>query len=253
MTFNADSAVVDAVVPSPNFGERRGAVRPDMLLLHYTGMREGDSPLARLTDPDSGVSAHYLVEEDGRILQMVPEGARAWHAGESYWQGERDINSRSIGIEIVNPGHRHGLRPYPPRQIQRLIELCRDCVERWAIAPQNVLAHSDVAPSRKEDPGELFPWDQLSRAGIGTVVDAPPMGGGRFLTIGDRGAPVTAWQTMLASYGFELEATGTFDETTRLATIALQRHHRQTRVDGVADASTVGVLHRLLSLRAAPR
>ena len=112
MSFHSDSASVDRVVPSPNHGERRGGVRkPDMLVLHYTGMRPGDSPLDRLTDPHSEVSAHYLVMEDGEIVQMVPEARRAWHAGESFWRGERDINSRSIGIEIVNPGHNHGLRP----------------------------------------------------------------------------------------------------------------------------------------------
>ena len=197
--FASDSAHVDRVVPSPNYGERRGGQKPDILVLHYTGMRPDDPPLDRLTDPRSEVSAHYLVMEDGEIVQMVPEARRAWHAGESFWRGERDVNSRSIGIEIVNPGHNHGLRPFPAVQIDRLIELCRDCVAKWAIPAANVVGHSDIAPSRKEDPGELFPWDQLSAAGIGMTVEPVPISGGRFPSPGDKGDPVAAWQAMLAA------------------------------------------------------
>ena len=247
--FASDSAHVDRVVPSPNHGERRGVHEPDMLVLHYTGMRPDDSPLDRLTDPQSEVSAHYLVMEDGEIVQMVPEARRAWHAGESFWRGERDVNSRSIGIEIVNPGHNHGLRPFPAVQIDRLIELCRDCVARWAIPAENVVAHSDIAPSRKEDPGELFPWDQLSAAGIGMTVEPVPVSGGRFLSPGDKGDPVAAWQAMLAAYGFDVAADGNYGDATRLATLAFQRHHRPSLLDGVADTSTVGTMHRLLSRR----
>ena len=251
VTFPGDSPIVDRVVSSPNHGERRGIGKPDMLVLHYTGMRPGDSPLDRLTDPLSEVSAHYLVMEDGEIVQMVPEARRAWHAGESFWRGERDVNSRSIGVEIVNPGHNHGLRPYPAQQISRVIELCRDCVARWAIPAANVVAHSDIAPSRKEDPGELFPWDQLSAAGIGLAVEQVPVSGGRFLSPGDKGEPVAAWQAMLAAYGFDVAADGIYGDTTRLATLAFQRHHRRTRLDGIADTSTVGTMHRLLSCRLA--
>lgn len=251
VTFDSDSAVVDSVVPSPSHGERRAGRRPDMLVLHYTGMRPGDSPLARLTDPASEVSAHYLVDEDGHVCQLVPEARRAWHAGESFWRGERDINSRSIGIEIVNPGHNHGLRPFPPAQIASVIELCRDCVARWAIGAADVVAHSDIAPSRKEDPGELFPWDQLSAAGIGMTVEPVPVSGGRFLSPGDTGEPVAAWRAMLAAYGFDIAAGGNYDDATRLATLAFQRHHRPARLDGIADTSTVGTMHRLLSLRLA--
>lgn len=220
-----------------------------MLVLHYTGMRPDDSPLDRLTDADSQVSAHYLVMEDGQIVQMVAEARRAWHAGESFWRGERDINSRSIGVEIVNPGHNHGLRPFPAEQIASVIELCRDCVARWAIPAVNVVAHSDIAPSRKEDPGELFPWDQLSAAGVGMTVEPVPVSGGRFLSPGDKGEPVAAWQAMLGTYGFEVAGDGIYDDATRLATLAFQRHHRPMRLDGVADTSTVGTMHRLLSRR----
>ncbi|KHJ56189.1 N-acetylmuramoyl-L-alanine amidase [Aureimonas altamirensis] len=247
--FASDSAHVGRVVPSPNHGERRGGQKPDILVLHYTGMRPDDSPLDRLTDPRSEVSAHYLVMEDGEIVQMVPEARRAWHAGESFWRGERDVNSRSIGIEIVNPGHNHGLRPFPAVQIDRLIELCRDCVAKWAIPAANVVGHSDIAPSRKEDPGELFPWDQLSAAGIGMTVESVPVSGGRFLSPGDKGDPVAAWQAMLAAYGFDVTADGNYGDTTRLATLAFQRHHRPSLLDGIADTSTVGTMHRLLSRR----
>ncbi|KAA0972745.1 N-acetylmuramoyl-L-alanine amidase [Aureimonas fodinaquatilis] len=220
-----------------------------MLVLHYTGMKDCASALHRLTKEEGGVSSHYLIEEDGTVLQLVPEKSRAWHAGQSFWRGITDINSRSIGVEIVNGGHDYGLPPFPPAQIEATIRLCRDCVDRWAIAPENVVAHSDIAPSRKQDPGELFPWDQLSAAGVGLHVPAPKIASGRFLSAGDRGQPVEAFQSMLAAFGYDLECNGVFDETTRLATIAFQRHHRPAQVDGVADASTIRVLHTLLTMR----
>lgn len=151
--------------PSPNFEDRAGGVSPTMIILHYTGMQTGQAALERLCDEASKVSAHYLVEEDGSIFQMVEESKRAWHAGKSYWAGETDINSHSIGIEIVNPGHEFGYRTFPEAQIEAVIKLCQDIQSRHAI--RHVLAHSDIAPDRKEDPGELFPWKHLSEHGIG--------------------------------------------------------------------------------------
>lgn len=152
-----------AVAPSPNHGERLDVVGPDIILLHYTGMTTADGALSWLCNPESQVSSHYFVFEDGRVIQMVPETRRAWHAGKSTWAGDQDINSRSIGIEIANQGHPGGLPEFPKKQVDAVIELCRDCGQRWNIAPERVLAHSDVAPIRKVDPGEKFPWTSCRR------------------------------------------------------------------------------------------
>lgn len=240
-----DSGLVDRVMPSPNRNERRGGA-PDILVMHYTGMEDGEKAAKWLAMPVSQVSCHYLVHEDGRIVQLVPETARAWHAGTGSWRGREDVNSRSIGIEIVNPGHEFGYRAFPDGQIARVIALCLDVLSRWPIEPQGVLAHSDTAPPRKQDPGELFPWDRLAAAGIGHFVPPEPIRGGRFLGLGDEGAPVAAFQELLALYGYDVGISGRFDEATRFATIAFQRHFRQERVDGIADVSTVATLHRLL-------
>ncbi|MCF8496653.1 MAG: N-acetylmuramoyl-L-alanine amidase, partial [Alphaproteobacteria bacterium] len=143
---------------SPNFNDRAAGARPSLLILHYTGMPGAKEALDRLCDPASQVSAHYLIEENGRLHALVDPRRRAWHAGRSYWKGERDINSHSLGIEIVNPGHEFGYRPFPPAQINALVKLSKTLMKRHGIAPGGVLAHSDVAPARKQDPGELFPW-----------------------------------------------------------------------------------------------
>lgn len=235
------------VFPSPNHGERVGVDRPDILLLHYTGMPSAEGAQAWLCAPESQVSSHYLVHEDGRVVQMVPEERRAWHAGKSIWGGETDINSRSIGIEIANAGHPGGLPDFPEKQIESVIELCLECVNRHGIAPERVLAHSDVAPIRKVDPGENFPWDRLHRAGVGHWVEPGPIGGGRFFQRGDRGQPVEALQSMLSLYGYGLEITGEFCAQTEGVVAAFQRHFRQAKVDGVADSSTIETLHRLLT------
>jgi N-acetylmuramoyl-L-alanine amidase len=158
------SALKTIAAPTPNFDERGRAI--DMIVLHYTGMRTGAEALARLCDAASRVSCHYLIEEDGRIFALAPEGKRAWHAGVGAWKGEIDLNARSIGVEIVNPGHEWGYRPFPDVQIDALVALLNDIVARRAIAPSKVLGHSDVAPQRKEDPGELFPWARLAREGL---------------------------------------------------------------------------------------
>jgi N-acetylmuramoyl-L-alanine amidase len=245
-SFAPDHAGAD-IRPSPNFAERRDGKPADILLLHYTGMETGQGAEDWLCDPQSEVSCHYIVHEDGRIVQMVPEEKRAWHAGRSFWKGETDINSRSIGIEIVNGGHEFGLPVYPGRQVEAVIELARGIVARHAIAPERVLAHSDVAPGRKRDPGELFPWSRLAQQGIGHWVEPSPLGGGRFFARGDSGQPVEALQSMLALYGYRSVITGVFDENTAADVAAFQRHFRPARVDGVADISTIDTLHRLLS------
>ena len=152
--------------PSANFNERLHPL--DMLVLHYTGMKDGPSALARMQeDKEPRVSAHYMVEEDGRVFALVPEEKRAWQAGRSWWRGEEDLNSRSIGIEIVNPGHEWGYRPFPEAQIEAVLELCKGILSRWPIPQNRIVAHSDIAPDRKEDPGELFPWKRFAEAGIG--------------------------------------------------------------------------------------
>ena len=142
--------------PSPNFDER--ALPVSMIVLHYTGMPDAEGALNRMTSPESRVSAHYMVTEEGEIIQLVDEEKRAWHAGKSYWRGITDVNSASVGIEIVNPGHEFGYRNFPDEQIASVIPLVADIKERHGIGRGNIVGHSDVAPSRKEDPGELFPW-----------------------------------------------------------------------------------------------
>lgn len=235
------------VRPSPNHGERAGGRKPDMILLHYTGMPTPDGALEWLCRDESQVSSHYFVQEDGEVLQLVPEERRAWHAGKSYWQGETDINSLSIGIEIANAGHPGGLPEYPQEQIQAVIELCRDCGQRWSIAPERVLGHSDVAPIRKVDPGEKFPWADLFRGGIGHWVEPAPISGGRFFQRGDRGQPVEALQSMLSLYGYATEITGEFSDKMAGEVEAFQRHFRPAQIDGIADFSTIDTLHRLLA------
>ena len=232
---------------SPNFGPRRDSKTPDMILLHYTGMDSGEAALDRLCDAGAEVSSHYLVFEDGRIVQLVAERERAWHAGASCWKGESDINSLSVGIEIVNPGHEIGITDFPPEQIAAVIALCADIVERHSVPAERILAHSDVAPGRKLDPGEHFPWDELHSHGIGHWIEPSPIRGGRFFHVGDRGEPIEALQSMLALYGYGIEIDGVFDERMRAVIQAFQRHFRQERVDGVADQSTIETLHRLLS------
>ncbi|RFC62794.1 N-acetylmuramoyl-L-alanine amidase [Fulvimarina endophytica] len=241
-----DTRLACDVRPSPNFDTRSGEGEPSILLLHYTGMGTGDQALDWLCREESKVSSHYLVHEDGRILQLVEEAHRAWHAGEGSWRGKADVNSRSIGIEIVNGGHSGGLPAYPEEQIASVVSLCRDILSRHRIVSEFVLAHSDIAPARKEDPGEHFPWRTLHEAGIGHLVEPAPLRGGRFFSRGDSGEPVAAFQAMLAAYGYGVEIDGVFDEATRLAVVAFQRHFRPARVDGVVDTSTVETLHTLL-------
>jgi N-acetylmuramoyl-L-alanine amidase len=246
MTFPPDSPLVDEIRPSPNHEPRRGVARPDILLLHYTGMASTQAALERLTDPGPRVSSHYLVFEDGRIFQLVPEARRAYHAGEAYWEGSTDINSRSVGIEIGNQGYDFGSPPFPEVQIAAVIALCRDIIARWSIAPYHVLAHSDVAPSRKRDPGETFPWQRLAQAGVGAFVAPEPIMRGSALCPGDDGEEVARLQRMLADYGYGVTASGHYDAATHEIVTAFQRHYRPARVDGIADISTVRALEKLV-------
>ena len=228
---------------SPNFNER--LIPPDLIVLHYTGMRSGPEALARLCDAEAKVSSHYLVEEDGRVFRLVPEARRAWHAGLSSWRGETDINGRSIGIEIVNPGHEFGYRPFPPAQIAAVIELLTDIRTRWTIDDNRIVGHSDVAPERKEDPGELFPWKTLAQAGHGLWVE-PDAAPGQPLGEGEEGAGVFALQAGFTRLGYDCAPSGTFDAHTAAVVRAFQRHWRQERVDGIADGMTRARLIALL-------
>jgi len=251
-SFPADSFIVSDVVPSPNHDERKRP--PDMILLHYTGMATGEAALQRLCTAESKVSSHYVVFESGRIVQCVPEERRAWHAGVSSWAGDTDINSCSIGIEIVNPGHEFGYRDFPLRQVAAVISLCRSIVtRRGPISSERILGHSDVAPSRKQDPGEKFPWGLLSESGIGHYVRPAALDlEGTTLKTGEQGEPVARLQRTLASYGYGIEKTGHYDEATRDVVAAFQRHFRPARVDGIADPSTQLTLRALMETRPPP-
>lgn len=232
---------------SPNFGPRRDGKKPDLILLHYTGMKAAEAAEAWLCNPESEVSSHYLVHEDGRIVQMVRESDRAWHAGKSSWFGEVDINSCSIGIEIANPGHAFGYPDFADAQIESLIELCQGIIARHGIPAERVLGHSDVAPGRKIDPGEKFPWKKLHDAGVGLFVEPSPIRPGHRLTAGDSGPEVESLQSMLALYGYGININGLYDARTREVVEAFQRHFRPEKVDGVADVSTRETLQRLLA------
>jgi N-acetylmuramoyl-L-alanine amidase len=222
-----DKEVIET--PSPNFDERKLPV--SMLVLHYTGMPDAASAITRMASPESKVSAHYVVAEDGAVIRMVDEGKRAWHAGLSYWRGLTDINSASIGIEIVNPGHEWGYRPFPPAQIDSLIPLVHDIVGRYAITRGNVVGHSDIAPARKLDPGELFPWAQLARLRLAlprptrNLMDPHWSDGGFMLA--------------LERFGYDIA-----DPVS--AVIAFQRRFRPEVIDGMIDGECRAILLALL-------
>jgi len=229
--------------PSPNFDARKAP--PEILLLHYTGMRTGQEAIDRLRDPEAKVSAHYVVEEDGRVFRLVPEERRAWHAGLSSWRGRRDVNGASVGIEIVNPGHEFGYRPFPDAQVAAVIALVADIRSRWTIDDGSIVGHADVAPDRKQDPGELFPWKALAAAGHGLWAEPPPAPGAP-LEQGAEGAGVFALQAGFTRLGYDCAPSGTFDAHTAAVVRAFQRHWRQAQVDGVADGDTRARLIALL-------
>jgi len=215
--------------PSPNFDEREQPI--SMLVLHYTGMKDAASAIDRLRDPEAKVSCHYLVAEDGQILRMVPEEKRAWHAGRSYWRGLRNVNSASIGIEIVNPGHELGYRPFPEEQMASVLRLTADIVDRYDIARANVVAHSDVAPARRQDPGELFDWARLARYGLAlarptkNLMDPHWTDGGFLLA--------------LERFGYDVSEP-------KAAVSAFQRRFRPEHIDGEIDGESRAILLSLL-------
>lgn len=224
---------------SPNHGPRTGGVI-DMLVLHYTGMRSAQEALQRLCDKESDVSAHWLVEEDGTLHALVPEDRRAWHAGVSSWRGRTDINSRSIGVEIVNPGHEFGYRPFPEAQMEAVVDLCRAILTRHPTIPaRNVVGHSDVAPLRKEDPGELFDWKRLAAGGIGlwpVPAEAVPTA---------QPESIHQVQDALARIGYATPRSGQLDDPTHRAIVAFQRHYRPADLSGIPDAETWALLTAL--------
>jgi len=228
--------------PSPNSDARTPGVPVDILVLHYTGMASAEAALARLTDPAAKVSAHYTVDEEGVVYAHVDEARRAWHAGVSQWAGASDINARSIGIEIVNPGHEFGYRAFPLPQIEAVITLSQDIIGRHGIRAARVLAHSDIAPARKQDPGELFPWALLARHGVGLWSEA----GGDAAPVLDEGA--AEFQRRLIRFGYGLAATGVFDTATSEVVTAFQRHFRPRLLTGEADGETRARLADLLEM-----
>ena len=229
--------------PSPNFDDRPPGAPIDALILHYTGMATGAEALARLADAEAKVSAHYCVDEDGTVFAMVDEAKRAWHAGLSDWAGRSRLNDVSVGIEIINTGHAHGLKPFPEAQIAAVISLSRQIMARHGISQARVLAHSDIAPTRKSDPGELFPWAELARAGVGLWPEPA-----RRNSFGQR-PPLITVQRLLAQWGYAVVESGALDVATASATAAFQRRFRPRRVDGVFDAECGELLTSLLDQR----
>ncbi len=240
--------------PSPNFDER--CLPVDLLVLHYTGMASGKEALERLCDPVAKVSAHYMIEEGGRIFHLVDEDKRAWHAGVSSWEGETDINSRSIGVELVNGGHDYGLPAYPDKQIRALLYLLEDIIKRWPdLHPSQCVGHSDIAPARKQDPGELFPWQYLAEAGFGLwpefreqqqIMPAlPAFSSTTPLSRKSTGEPVLYLQKKLALFGYGLEKTGCYDEQTEEVVRAFHRHFYPENLKGCATMTSLALLESL--------
>lgn len=242
--FEPDSRLVGHVHVSPNIGERRAGAAPSILIMHYTGMPSAAKAIDWLSRPESKVSCHYVVDVDGRITQMVAERMRAWHAGVAHWTGESDINSASIGIEIQNPGHEDGYHPFPRAQMRAVRDLALDIVRRNAIAPERVLAHSDVAPLRKIDPGERFDWRWLAQAGVGHWVPPVPRRADTAAEVGP--GMIEMMRSMLTAYGYGVGVDGASGPDLATVVRAFQRHFRPACVDGTIDRSTFATLERLL-------
>lgn len=222
--------------PSPNHGPRPEGVGVELLILHYTGMPTAESALSRLCEPAAQVSAHYTVDEDGTVYAHVPEDRRAWHAGLSSWRGRADVNSRSIGIEIVNPGHEFGYRPFPAAQMAAVADLCLDIMGRHGIAPADVLGHSDIAPARKEDPGELFDWPGLAARGIGLWPQPAPADD----LADDSAESAEDVAALLGRYGY--------DSAESRVLLSFQRHFHPERLTGEPDPETLRRLRALLRM-----
>ncbi|VAV95902.1 FIG001385: N-acetylmuramoyl-L-alanine amidase [hydrothermal vent metagenome] len=230
--------------PSPNFDDRPAAATVKYLILHYTGMATGQAALDRLCDPAAKVSAHYLIEEDGRVFSLVAEHKRAWHAGVSSWAGERDINGLSIGIELVNPGHdepgyKGDYRSFPKEQMTALGNLCKDILSRHDILPWHILGHSDVAPMRKCDPGELFDWRSLASEGIGLWPERNDP------SLGQDWQDISVVQQNLAEFGYDIKVTGKLDSQTRAVLSAFQQHFRPADTAGKSDQECLAILEEL--------
>jgi N-acetylmuramoyl-L-alanine amidase len=244
----ACSPLVHALHPSPNIEPRRGKTRADMLILHYTGMMSAPRAIAWLANPASKVSTHYVVDEAGHITQMVSERDRAWHAGVACWAGETDINSASIGIEIQNPGHDLGYPEFSTPQMAAVTALSRDVIARNAIPPTRVLAHSDVSPGRKIDPGEKFDWRGLHAKGVGHwVAPAPLDEDDEGLGTGASDPTIARATVLLARYGYGIAPSPTLDVACAKVVRSFQLHFRPTRPDGRLDRSTLETLEALVS------
>lgn len=236
-------------VISPNFDERPENVNIDTLVLHYTGMVSKEAAISRLVSNEAQVSCHYLIDEDGEVIYMVPEDKRAWHAGISCWRGRASVNHNSIGIELVNPGHEFGYREFPKKQMNSLIILCSDIVSRYRIEGRNVVGHSDIAPLRKEDPGELFNWQILAEHGIGLwpkigkVANPSKM----LISKGEENIAVGRVQKMLSDYGYHLKVDGYYGEKTEIVIKAFKRHFVQNDVNiiwnNIAEATIIELLN----------
>ncbi len=236
---------------SPNFNDRKLPI--SILVLHYTGMNSAEAAYDRLCDPAAEVSAHYLVREDGRVDNLVEEDKRAWHAGVGSWNGITDVNSASIGIEIVNGGHNvpledGSLPPYPDAQILSVIKLSKEIIARHDIQPRNIVGHSDIAPERKEDPGEHFPWAGLAAAGVGLWPGELLEDERVLFELGDRDRGISILQRGLADLGYGISVSGQLDDQTQAVIRALQRRYRPLRIDGVIDMQILEVIKRLSEL-----
>lgn len=239
------------VVPAIHFSDRVDVAGPDILLMHYTGVPTPEFAIEILTSGEREVSCHYLVRQDGGIVHMVDEDKRAWHAGKSSWEGAGDINSRSVGIEICNAGHGDDYHDFPDAQIEAVIVLSNDIIARHGIQPRHVLAHSDVAPGRKIDPGEKFPWARLASRGVGLWVTPAAVADGPVLDKGASGTQVAQLQQNLAAYGYGIDVTGDYDTATATIVQAFQLHFRPQLCDGRADVSTIATLEALLAAHSA--
>lgn len=228
--------------PSPNWNERPAGVKPDMVIIHYTGMETGVAALKRLADPATEVSAHYLIEEDGRIFALVDEAKRAWHAGISCWRGRENLNHNSIGIELVNPGHEFGYRAFPDAQITSLLALLEGVATRHDIKKDAYIGHSDIAPDRKTDPGELFPWAQLAAKGYGLWSTVAGHDKTVIAERGQKNANVMKFNKQLGIVGYHTGDIQSFDATTEFAVRAFQAHWRPEAVTGQIDIGTAAVL-----------
>lgn len=250
----ASSPLIHTLYPSPNIEPRRGKSRADMLVLHYTGMMDADRAIWWLAQPQSKVSCHYVIDEAGRITQMVAESDRAWHAGLAYWGGETDINSASIGIEIHNPGHELGYPEFPEAQMAAVVALSRDIVERNEIPAARVLAHSDVAPGRKIDPGEKFDWRRLHRSGVGHWIEPAPLDADDLgIGVDEPSDPLVEYATeLLARYGYDIPRCSVLDIQGAKVVRSFQLHFRPARTDGRLDRSTVSTLEALLAALETP-